>query len=413
MAKSIADDLMERRNKVVADAKAIAQKGVTEARDLTVEEQAAFDQLIAEAEAVAKRAQAIREGEQAAHDLEASFRDVTGREKVENADGKLGQWARSAAVGSYIDLLPRFGAEARALERVVKGESRAMSATGGLSSDGVYGQLWEYAVQVSQLLQSGVHIVNTSDGNTLPFPVATVHAQTDNGTDTAIGPNTAITNSDSTLATVNNTVAKHGFLTLVPTELVQDAVFDVEGYIARNAGRQLGLRVARTAALAAIAGYTTVGVTGPTGTATSLGNQATAGQGSDLLIQLFHSVLPMYRSQSSWLLADPTAAILQQLKSGTTGDTIFGSISTMGDGISVMNKPVFVDPNLPSPAANAQTIYYGDWASLIVRVAGGMRFERSTEFAFGSDQTAYRAIVRVGSCVLDPNAVKCFKHSAT
>ena len=34
-----------------------------------------------------------------------------------------------------------------------------MSATGGVSADGVYGQLWEYAIASSQLLQAGVDII--------------------------------------------------------------------------------------------------------------------------------------------------------------------------------------------------------------------------------------------------------------
>ena len=40
------------------------------------------------------------------------------------------------------------------------------------------------------------------------------------------------------------------------------------------------------------------------------------------------------------------------------------------------------------------------------RIAGGIRFERSNDYAFGNDQIAYRALVRTGAAVMDVNAVK-------
>lgn len=408
---SIADQLLERRASLLKQGEEIALKGVTENRDLTVEEQTKVDQLISEAQALTKRAASFQEGERSARELEESFREHTGKEKREQpGDGAFGKWAREARIGDGYNLDRTRGAEQRALARVLGGhEQRAMSATGGVAADGVYGQLWEYAIATSQLLQAGVDIINTADGNTLPFPVATAHAAT---SDTATAANAALATSDATITTVNSTVAKHTYMTLVPTELVQDVTFDLEGYIARSAGRELGRRVAKLASAAAVAGFTTAGSTGPTGTSTSLGNQATAGQGTDLLIDLFHSVLPDYRTDASWTLADPTFASVRKLKSGTTGDTVFGA-ATGPLAETILNKPVYVDPFLPTPAANAKTIYFGDWSALKVRIAGGLRFERSNEYGFGNDQVAFRAIVRTGSVVVDPNAVKYFAHSAT
>lgn len=417
---STAQPLLERRTKLISDAQALAKRGVEENRDLTVEEQASFEGMLAEAGKLAERAQAIIEGEQRANELNNSFRQVTGHEKREDpantVEGAFGKWAREARIGDVFDVNAVNGAEKRALQRVVGGvesraggESRAMSASGGVGPDGVYGQLWEYAIATSQILQAGADVINTTDGNPLPFPVVTSHAQT---SDTTVNANAALPNSDATLSTVNLTVAKYAYLTLVPTELVQDTTFDLEGYISRAGGRELGRRIGKVASAAAVAGFTTVGATGPAGTATSLGNQATAGMGSDLLFQLYHSVLPDYRTNSAWLVSDPTFAVIHQLKSQTTGDTVFGSASgPVAD--TILNRTVYVDPNLPSPAASAKTIYFGEWAALKVRIAGGIRFERSNEYAFGNDQIAYRAIVRVGAVTVDPNAVKYFQHSAT
>lgn len=171
MAKSIANELMERRAKLIKDAQAIAQSGVAEDRDLSIEEQTSFDQMIAEANKLHERATAIHNGEKAANELEESFRNVTGREphggERGGQDGDFVEWARSARPGDTYDL-PNQVRSAGA-----RGEQRNMSATGGVGKDSVSSQLWEYALHVGQILQSGVDIINTSDGNALPFPVAT------------------------------------------------------------------------------------------------------------------------------------------------------------------------------------------------------------------------------------------------
>jgi HK97 family phage major capsid protein len=415
---SIADTLMERRAALISKAQEMAQKGVTEDRDLTVEEQSAFDGMIAEAGKLQERAKAIKEGEDRGRELEESFRSVTGREPKmgeQRGDSSFGKWAREARVGDHFDLAPVRGAEKRAI--ATRGvEARAMSASGGVAQDSVYSQLWQYAVAGSQLLQAGVDVFNTTDGNTLPLPVATVHATTGTANaalPAAISANGAITTNDATITTVNLTVSKYGYLTLVPTELVQDATFDLEGYISQAAGRELSRTIAYIAATALIAGFTTAGVTGPTGTATSLGNQATAGQGSDLIYQLYHSVLPEYRSSAAFVMSDPSAALVRQLKSTTSGAGVWQPALTAGDPDLLVGKPVYIVPQLPTMAANTKSIYFGDFSALKVRIAGGIRFERSNEYAFGNDQIAFRALVRTGAVTVDPNAVKYFANSAT
>jgi HK97 family phage major capsid protein len=410
---SIADQLMERRAALITKAEEIATKGVTEGRDLSVEEQTAFDSMFAEANKLAERANAIAEGEKRGSELEESFKVHTGRDMdrggQDRQDSGLTEWARSARVGDAFDIRPVLGAEHRAMARMRSAEARAMAATGGVAKDGVYGQLWEYAVAGSQILQAGVEVLNTSDGNTLPLPRVTAHADVDAS---AVAGNGAITVSDSTLDTVDLAVSKYGYITLVPSELIQDVTFDLEGYISRNAGRQLGRKISAVAATAAKAGFTVAGSTGPVGTSTSLGTQSTAGQGSDLLVDLFHSVLPEYRSGATFLMADPTAAMIRKLKS-STGDPVWQPALTAGDPDLVLGKSVYIEPNLDSPGVSKKSIYFGDFSALKVRIAGGLRFERSNDYAFGNDQVAFRVLVRTGAAVVDTNAVKYFVHSAT
>ena len=412
---SIADQLMERRAALITQAQDVASKGVTEGRDLSPEEQNKFDGMIAEAQKLYDRAKAIKEGEDRARELDDSFKKVTGTEKRDQGDSDFGKWAREARVGDSFDIKPVFGAEKRAI--ATRGaETRAMSASGGVGPDGVYGQLWQYAVAGSQLLQSGVDIINTGDGNTLPLPVATAHATTGTAnslTPATIAANAAITANDATITTVNLSVSKYGYLTLVPSELVQDASFDLEGYISQAAGRELARTMSSIGTTALIAGFTTVGVTGPVGTTVSLGSQATAGMGSDLLVNLFHSVLPEYRTNSAWVMADSSFAAIRNLKGAPNGSSIWQPALTAGEPDTILGKPAYVVPQLPAMAANAKSIYFGEMSALKIRIAGGLRFERSNEYAFGNDQVAYRALVRTGAVTVDPNAVKYFVGAGT
>lgn len=401
MAKSLADQLMANRATLFAKAQHIAQAGVLENRALTAAENATFDGLMVKAGRLLERAKAAHESEQNAHDIDASFRSAGDRQ-----EGAFGVWARSARLGDgYTVSLPN----GRQLDQILKGESRDMAAAGGVGPNSVSTQLWEYALHVGQILQSGVEVFATTHGNNLPFPVASDHAET---SDTPVAANAALTLDEATIGTVNSTTEKYGFISYVPTELVQDATFDLEGYIARSAGRELGRRVSKVAAAGVVASFTTAGVTAPAGVLTDLGNQTTVGQGTDLIYKLFHSVLPEYRTNAAWIMADPTAAIVRSLK-GSNGQSVWQPALTAGDPDLLVGKPVFIVPQIASPAANAKSMFFGDLSALKVRIAGGLRFERSDEFKFGNDQISFRGVVRCGAVGIDPNAVKHLLHPAS
>src|SRR5690606_28186356 len=124
-----------------------------------------------------ERAANIIAAEQRSKDIEASFVAPSdmGRRAVEGSP--LGDWARNAQVGAAgFDLrATKPGLENRAIAAFRRGEQRAMGM-GGTSADAVYSSLWEYAVETSQILQSGVQIITTQDGNALPMPAVTAHA---------------------------------------------------------------------------------------------------------------------------------------------------------------------------------------------------------------------------------------------
>lgn len=403
---SIVDQLMERRTKLLDDATAIAQRGVAENRQLESDEKISLDKMLAEAEELANRAQALQDGETRARDLEESFKRATGQDvRKQPTDSGLGKWAREARIGEGFDVKPVFGAEEAARQRVLGFESRAMSATQGVNDAGVYGQLWEYAIAGSELLQAGVQIISTSHGNVVPMPAVTAHA-----TGASAAASAPITASDAGLTLVNLSATKYGYLTLVPSELVDDVEFDLEGYLARAAGRELGKIISSVAGAAATAGFTASGAVCPTASYIS----PTGAVFTDALIDLFHSVIAPYRAGGAWVASDKGIATTRKAKD-VQGGYVWQPALVLGNPGTVDGKPFYNDSLTLSNATVTGTrpVYFGDWGSLAVRVAGGLRFERSEEYRFGNDEIAFRAIVRTGAAVLDVNAVKFMQLTAS
>jgi len=400
---SVLDSITQRRDTLVVQSTQLAQTAVAEGRSLSADEAAKFDQMIAEVEALDSRRTAIAEGEKRAREIEQSFRP-SGAPATETAERGLAQWARESRAGDTFDLAPISGAAQRAINAFRENRSMSYGAGSGLGKDGVYGQLWEYAVQGSQILQAGVDIINTTDGNALPMPVVTAHASANN----AVAANAPITAADAAMTVVDLSVSKYGYITYVPSELVSDATFDLNGYLARAAGRALGNQISLIAHNAVTAGYT---VSGATAASATVG--ATGSVFSDAIITLFHSVLPEYRSSASFLLSDPTAAGVRKTKD-PQGRYLWETALTAGNPDLILGKSTYIDPSLVGPdVGTAKIIYFGDFNSTKVRIAGGIRFERSDEVGFANDQVAYRAIVRVGAVALDPNAVKFLQLTAS
>ncbi|MGP4092776.1 phage major capsid protein, partial [Streptomyces sp. KR55] len=236
----------------------------------------------------------------------------------------------------------------------------------------------------------------------------------------------AIPESDPTLSSVSLGAFKYGFLVQVSTELVQDAGVDLEGYLARQAGQAIGLGLGNHLINGTGSGQprgvlldATAGATGPTGTASSFGAQGTAGQGTDLLYDLYGSVAEPYVMQpaAGWLLRNATLTSIRKLKTASAGEIVGGDFVTEGPaGASgaMIGKPAFIDPFVPAMAASAKSVLFGDWSRYFVRMVNGIRFERSDDYAFNSDLVTFRALLRADAALVDTTgAIKWFAHSAT
>jgi HK97 family phage major capsid protein len=151
----------------------------------------------------------------------------------------------------------------------------------------------------------------------------------------------------------------------------------------------------------------TLGKTGGTGVSGAFS--------SDDLIDLFFSVIAPYRRSpaATWMMADSSIATARKLKD-TTGQYIWQPGLQAGVPDTILGKPVLTEPNMAAVATSAKSVLFGDMSTYFVRLAGGIRFERSDDFAFDTDLVTFRALLRADGALVDQTgAVKYYAGGAS
>lgn len=274
-----------------------------------------------------------------------------------------------------------------------------------------------HLVEMTPVIRAGAMVITTATGEDLQYPKSTAF-QTGN----LIGEGVSITESDPTLAVTTLKSYKYAAFWQLSRELVDDHASNIIDALSQAAATALalsyGAHLATGTGSGQPSGYTnaTVGVTGPTGTSTSFGSQSTAGQGTDLVLDLYASVAePYLLSPSVAVLGrNATFTMFKKYREGSTNRPMLDmGPRKAGASVDLLGQAGYVDPHAPAMAANAKSVAFGDWSRYVVRIVQGVRVERSDEFAFQNDLASFKAIIRLDGALVDANAVKLFQHSAT
>jgi HK97 family phage major capsid protein len=420
----IANRLRDQRLNLVNEMRALVDLAAEENRDFTGEESGRLAAIDEQINRLDERIKGVLEQDQRAKDTDDAFnklegKPVTGRRGEEGGEKDVSAELRAFLVGGPTQ--PR-EFEVRPDSKTVPTSQRDLSRLSNAAGQftvptSFYNQLQEHMIEVSGVLQAGPTVLNTTSGEVLQIPKTLTHTPSP----AIVLEAGALLESDGTFGQVSLGAFKYGRLLQVSRELLTDTGVDLEGYLARSIGRALGnafgsdmIIGAGTTAPRGVQLDANAGVTGPVGTTTTFGTQSTVGMGFDLLISLYHSVISPYRMSSScaFLMNDTTASMVRRIKN-TNGDYVWQPSSQVGAPDSILGKPVYIDPFVVSPAASAESIFFGDWSAYFVRYAGGIRFERSDDFAFGNDLVSFRAILRADAALVDlTGAIKSFTHSA-
>lgn len=249
--------------------------------------------------------------------------------------------------------------------------------------------------------------LQTESGETLLLPTRSADAVA-----VWTGESAGYTLADMTFGQTSLNAFKSATLVKATEELAQDAGVPFDEYLAMELGGRLG-------DLQDVAFSTGSGTGQPLGivNASSTYTVTTAAVGSTVLykgadIQAFYKALAApYRANASWIMhPDDYASLAGTLD--TAGAFAFPTLQSAEP--TLYGRPVYIGANMPTPAANAKSLAFGDWSkAYCVRRVRGVGVERLQELYAENGQLGYKGAERVDGRPTLAAAAIIGAHSAT
>ena len=247
-------------------------------------------------------------------------------------------------------------------------------------------------------------IIRTENGDRR-IPLVTGH-----GTAAWVEEEGLIPESDDTFGMIALGAHKVATIIKVSDELLQDSVFDVEGYITKQFGQRIG-------GAEEIAFLTGDGVAKPTGllheTNGAQVGVTTAGASitTDDLLDLVHSVREVYRHKAVFLMNDSTKKAIRKLKDGN-GRPLWDPSVREGDPDVLLGHRVIHCAAMPDIGAGAKPILFGDFTGYWIADRQGRSFQRLNELYASTGQIGFKATQRVDGRLVEPEKIKCLQVKA-
>jgi HK97 family phage major capsid protein len=397
--KQFIEQQMAQRATAWEAAKKILDVATAEKRDLTAEETQTYERISKELEDRQATIEKFRADEARELRLDAATREMADQVRPV-ADAPRG--VRS---------------DAEVIRSMAKGELRSHSfekrdlvktQTGAPVPTSFYDQVIMLARTVGPMLQTST-VLNTASGENLQIPSLAQYS-----TAAIVGEGTAISESDPVFNSFITLGAfKFSFLVQLSTELIEDSGVDILSFLATQVGNELGFRVndalttgTGTAQPKGIVTASSLGVTGATAT--------TGAFTADNLISLVYSVDTAGRrlAGSGFQMNSSSIAKMRSLKD-TAGNYVFSPALNADANDLLLGYPVFENPGMANTGTAAKSVIFGHLPSYFVRQVGGIKLDRSDDFAFNTGLVTFRATMRVDGNLPQTSHVKHFIGGAS
>lgn len=220
-----------------------------------------------------------------------------------------------------------------------------------------------------------------------------------------------IPESDDSFGQVSIGAYKLGTLIKVSNELLNDSVFNLEAYISKEFGRRCGAKEEDAFFNGNGTGKPTGVLDATYGAETGVTADATDKITADEIIDLFYSLKAPYRKRAVWVLNDSTVKAIRKLKDGN-GNYLWQPALTEGTPDTILGRPVYTSAYMPSIAAGARTVIFGDLSYYWVADRQGRTFKKLSELYATTDQTGFMATQRVDGKLILREAVKVLAQKA-
>jgi HK97 family phage major capsid protein len=274
---------------------------------------------------------------------------------------------------------------------------------GGFLVPDEYEQQLIQALEEVNVLRKICNVISTSYGDR-KIPVVASH-----GSAAWMDEESAFTESDETFTQVTLSAYKVGTILKVSDELLNDAFFNLERYIASEFARRIG-------AAEEEAFLTGNGTNKPTGLLNSTGGASlgvTAASPTaitmDELIDLYHSLKAPYRKNATFVVNDGTVKTIRKLKDGQ-GQYLWQPSVTAGTPDTILNRPVVTSQYMPTIGTGEKTILFGDFSYYWIADRQGRTFKRLNELYAANGQVGFLAWQRLDGKLILPEAVKVLQQ---
>lgn len=198
----------------------------------------------------------------------------------------------------------------------------------------------------------------------------------------------------------------------VTEELLYDSMFDIENYLFDAFGKALanaeedafinGDGNGKPLGILAAAGGAQTGVTTASSTAIT----------ADEVINLVYSLKRPYRKNAVFIMNDQTIAAIRKLKDGN-GMYMWQPALTAGEPDRLLGYPVHTSQFMPTIAAGAKTIAFGDFSYYNIGDRGSRSMQELKELFAGNGMVGYVMKERVDGRLILPEAVQILKMKGT
>lgn len=186
---------------------------------------------------------------------------------------------------------------------------------------------------------------------------------------------TALSANSGKFTSISLTGYVAGALSLISRSLINNAEFDIVGYIVDQMAYSIKRFIENVLlnGSGAITGQsgTVAGLTGVTLTTTAAAANAVT---SNELIELQDSVKDMFQEGAIWIMSAKTRTAIRELKDNMNRYLLQDDIS-LPFGKSLLGKPIYVSDNMDDMGAGKTAIYYGNMAGLATKFSENMEIQ--------------------------------------
>ena len=214
----------------------------------------------------------------------------------------------------------------------------------------------------------------------------------------------AYTLSDDAFGQIALSAYKVGTAIKISEELLNDSVFDLPSYIAKEFARRIGTKEEEAFLIGDGIGKPT-GIFSETGGGQVGATTAGANITFDDMLELFYSLKSPYRKKAVWVLNEQTVKALRKVKDNN-GQYIWQPSISAGVPDTILNRPYVTSVFAPTPEAGNKAIAFGDFSYYWIADRQGRSLKRLNELFAMNGQVGFLASQRVDGKLILPEAVK-------